>query len=190
MKIKNNIAETGIAETLTVLHRYAHSDSIVQQAQLYIPFPFEDPAHSIDSIAAGLAQLGKEKLLLLTPEIAVIEKLAEYNAAQEIIICLPYHTYNHMRQSVQANMPAGVSISFVHENEIPYKFDYTNAAVVAFGFNQGNHSLILSSTYRMMKKYTSFYGNKVIAYCGQAEGDMRPAGWVTVNTHEFFNASV
>ena len=77
MKIKNNIAETGIAETLTVLHRYAHSDSIVQQAQLYIPFPYEDPAHSTSNIAAGLAQLGKEKLLLLTPEIAVIEKLAE-----------------------------------------------------------------------------------------------------------------
>ena len=202
MKIKNNIAETGIAETLAVLHRFAYSETIVQQAQLYIPFPFENPADRINAIAKSLAQLGKQKLLLLTPEIAVIEKLAQYNAAEEIIVCLPHHTYTDIHQSVAANMPAGIKVSFIHESELSFsnekkllssmnrKFDYTNAAVVAFGFSQGSRSMILTSTYRMMKKYSAFYGCKAIAFCGEADSDIRPAGWVTVNTHDFFNTSI
>ena len=188
-KIKNNIAETGIAETLCVLMEFTHCEDVMHRAQMYMPFPEDDINQRIDAIASGLALLGKDRLLLLTPEIAIIEKLIQYNACKELIVCLPHQTGEEARSAIAANMPQGIPVSFISDNEIPLGFTQDKAAVVAFGFCEGERSIILSSTYRLMRTYASFCGNKVIAYCGHTAGQ-RPAGWLAVNTHHMFNLTV
>jgi len=181
--IRNNITETGVVETVATLAKYSDVEEIMDRAAIYLPMPEKEDISDAERIACSLCALGKKCLVFLTPEIAVMEKLAKYGTVKQVIICLPSSCDEETARRIGANMPWGVEVSFIRENEIPKDFD----AIVAFGFYDGDRGLILGSNYRMMERYKAFYGSRVLVNCGRNAACCRPVGWAPVNVHEFFN---
>lgn len=185
--IKSNINETGVVETLCVLHNHANSSDVTNDASLHLPIPYDDIHNKLNSIVNSLAGLKKEKLLFLTPEIAVIERLNTVECIEEVIICLPSDYDEDTYERIFNNKPVNVKITFIKENEVPIDFNGKNAAIVAFGFCDDERALVLNYNYRMMERYKAFYGYKILVSCGNHMSNARPVGWTPVNTYEFFN---
>lgn len=185
--IKSNINETGVVETLYVLHNYTNSSEITNDASLHLPIPDDDIHNKLNSIVNSLAELKKKKFLFLTPEIAVIERLDAVECVEEVIICLPSDYDEDTYERIFNNKPVNVKITFIKENEVPLDFNGKNAAIVAFGFCDDERALVLNYNYRMMERYKAFYGYKILVSCGNHMSNARPVGWTPVNTYEFFN---
>ena len=188
--IKSNINETGVVETLCVLHNYANSFELINDASMHLPIPADDIYDKLNSIVDSLASLKKEKILLLTPEIAVIERLNTVESVEEVIICLPSDYDEDTYERIFNNKPVNVKITFIKENEVPLDFNGKNAAIVVFGFCDDERALVLNYNYRMMERYKAFYGYKILVSCGKHVSNARPVGWTPVNTHEFFNSII
>lgn len=188
--IKSNINETGIVETLCVLHNHASNSEIMNDASLHLPIPEDNIHKKIVGIVNSLAGLNKKRLLFLSPEIAIIEKLNVFECIEEIIVCLPSDYDEYTYERIFNNQPAGIKITFIKENEVPLDFTGNNAAIVTFGFCDIERALILNYNYRMMERYKAFYGYKILVSCGNHMSNARPIGWTPVNTYEFFNEIV
>lgn len=188
--IKSNINETGVVETLCVLHNHANSSEVMNDASLHLPIPEDNTHDKIVGIVDSLAKLNKKKLLFLTPEIAIIERFNTVECVEEIIVCLPSDYDEETYERIFNNKPVGVKITFIKENEVPLDFTGNNAAIVAFGFCDAERALVLNSNYRMMERYKAFYGCKILVSCGNHMSNARPIGWTPVNTYEFFNEMI
>ncbi len=188
--IKSNINETGIVETLCVLHNHTNSSEIMNDASLHLPIPEDNTHEKIVGIVDSLAKLNKKKLLFLTPEIAIIERLNTVECIEELIVCLPSDYDDETYERIFNNKPVGVKITFIKENEVPLDFTGNNAAIVAFGFCDSERALVLNYNYRMMERYKAFYGYKILVSCGNHMSNARPIGWTPINTHEFFNSII
>ena len=195
--IKSNINETGIVETLCVLHNHASDPEIMIDASFHLPVPKDDIHNKLNSIVESLAGLKKKKLLFLTPEIAVIERLDTIECIEEVIICLPsdyeedtYERIFNNKPIVFDGKPVDIKITFIKENEVPLDFTGNNAAIVVFGFCDDERALILNYNYRMMERYKAFYGYKILVSCGNHMSSARPVNWTPINTHEFFNSII
>ncbi len=187
--IKNNLFETGLIETLSVVFKYIDDEDIIADTSLYLPIPEGSIEGMAQSIAEYLDSLGKEKLLFLTPEIAVIEAVANCKNIKEIIICLPTETTNDVRECIESNMPSAKQISFIKSTETPAHSDFKveNSAIVCFGFWEGERAIVLNNNYKMMQMYKDFYGDKILISCGNGACGARPIGWTPINTYDFFN---
>lgn len=188
--IKSNINETGVVETLCVLHNYTNNSEITNDASLHLPIPDEDIHNKLNILVNSFAELKKEKLLFLTPEIAVIERLDAVECVEEVIVCLPSDYDEDTYERIFNNKPVNVKITFIKENEVPLDFNGKNAAIVVFGFCDDERALMLNYNYRMMERYKAFYGYKILVSCGNHMSNVRPVGWTPVNTHEFFNTII
>jgi len=160
--LRSNIARTGVVETLANLQKYNNTAEIMEKAAIYIPVPEKQHICDPQTIADSLTDLGKSRLLFLTPEIAVIEKLAQCENPPQIVVCLSSAFDGDTCSSIAANMPQGLQVDFISENEILDDFMPAEAAIVAFGFFDGHRGLILGSNYRMMERYKAFSGSKEV----------------------------
>lgn len=188
--IKNNITETGIIETLCVLHKHKNDAEVITNASLFLPIPDDSIHDKLNNIVDSLIKLKKERLLFLTPEIAVIEKLCSVKGITEVIVCLPSDYEEETYDRIFNNKPIGITTTFIKENEVPLDFTGNNAAIVAFGFCDNERAIVLNYNYRMMERYKSFYGYKILVSCGENMSNTRPIGWTPINTYTFFNETI
>ncbi len=186
--IRDSYTEFGSLETLSVLRKYIKDYGIISESCKSIPIPLENDFSDICSIKTGLEELGKKRLLFLTPEIAVLEKFTNDSPIKEVIICLPSDTEDETAERIYSNMPSSIKVSFIREHEIGFlrPFRPDNAAIVVFGFCDDENALIPDYNYRMMEYYNLFYGKKVLVSCGSNVSNERPAGWIPVKAYEFF----
>lgn len=185
--LKSNIAETGILETALVLSKY-EDEEIIDRAAMYIPATYENLTQRAECIRENLLELKKDKIMLLSPEIAFIEQLQQTDF-KEVIVCLPSDYDKETYKRIAANIPKNISVELITENEIDGTLFSSNAAIVTFGFSsyEGDRAWILNSNYRMMERFRSFYGYKILASYGNNMSGLRPVGWAPVNTYDFFN---
>lgn len=185
--IKNNINETGIIETLRVLHKHKNDADIIANSSIFLPIPDDSIHDKLNNIVDSIIKLKKKRLLFLTPEIAVIERFCDVKEITEIIVSLPSDYDEETYERIFNNTPLSVKTSFIKENEVPLDFTGNNAAIMAFGFSDDERALVLNYNYRMMERYKSFYGYKILVSCGQRMSNARPVGWTPINTYTFFN---
>ncbi len=185
--IENNIAETGVIETLCVLHKHKKDAEVITNASLFLPIPDDSIHDKLNNIVESLIKLKKERLLFLTPEIAIIERLGNIKDVTEVIVCLPSDYDEETYERIFKNKPVGMKITFIKENEVPLDFTGNNAAIVAFGFCDNERAIVLNYNYRMMERYKSFYGYKILVSCGDNMSNARPVGWTPINIDAFFN---
>ncbi|MBQ6686893.1 MAG: hypothetical protein IJN03_00025 [Bacilli bacterium] len=188
--IENNVTETGIMETLCVLNNHKQDYEIIANASLYLPIPEDDIHAKLDEIVDNLCRLKKEKFLFLTPEIAIIEKLCDKKDVKEILVCLPSGYNEETYERIFNNKPTGIKVTFINENEVPLNFTGNNAAIVGFGFCDNERAIILNYNYRMMERYKSFYGYRILVSCGKDMSNTRPIGWTPINIYTFFNEKI
>jgi len=185
--IRNNILETGVIETINDISHFQEDQEVYAECSAYTPVPELDSYVSIDTIVKYISNIDKEKLLFLTPELPLFEKLSKVDNPPEIIVSLPNGIDSEMTERIENNMPNGINVRFITDSDIPADFKNSNGAIIAFGFADGDRALILNYNYRMMERYRDFYGRRILVSCAKHTSGARPIGWAPINAYLFFN---
>lgn len=185
--IKQIVQEVGLVEINKVVSRYNNDDNLMDSLAGYVPIPVCECIHPAESIAAALNSFNKEKLMIFTPEIAVIEALVKQNTCiKSIYVCIPSDMDEESIDRITKNVPDGMEVNFFREGEYIRSFNSSNGAIVVFGYCDGSNAIILRSNYKMMEQYKSFHGKKILVSCAEGLSNERPIGWIAVNQNDFF----
>lgn len=186
MDMLKTVREIGFWETGYNLESVLGSDTVRMKAGETFPLPDKDVMNSIEKTAAWLAGFGKRKYMFLTPEIAVIEKLAAFaKDGSEAIILVPCDMEEDMKERLKGNLPKGMHVSLLEEPYFPVAFYPENGVLAACGYMAGNKAMVLSETYRMIEHYRGFLGKKVFIPYAELEGGVRYTGWKEISTDKF-----
>ena len=180
------ISEIGVIETAIDHVKYANDFQIVGDCSKYLPFPDLEFQDRMIRIAEHIKNLSKEKILLLTPEIALLDHLAKGDSISEVLVCIPADFDEETVERIENNFPDGIHVKIIEENGFPKDFKPSNAAIVAVGYADDDRAIILRDNYKMMNVYKDFYGMKILVSCQSDESSARPLGWIAINTAEFF----
>lgn len=181
MDMNKTSAETGLFEAAKNLS-LIHNESFAEICRM--PMPSSDISERTRSAAQRLAALGKEKILLLTPELALIDELSEISSAQ-ILIAVPCDMDAEARARLEMNLPKKMPVMLLYEPFFPEDFYPSNAVIVICGYLGGGRAMIFPETYRLAEHYDGFRGKKVfISYVETAYTAHRD-GWIEMNTQNF-----
>lgn len=181
------ISEIGAIETALNIGKYIDDPQIVSESIRFMPFPDVNFDERTLHIAECIESLKKEKILLLTPEIALIELLKNSDSISEILICISSEINDETKERISNNMPSGkTKVTLINENAFPKDFSPTNAAIVAIGYADRDKAIILRENYKMLNVYNKFYGMKLLISLQNDVSNDRPIGWIPINTSEFF----
>lgn len=185
--IKQIVQEIGLVEINEVVSRYNNDDNLMDALAGYVPIPVSECIFSAEAIASALNNFNKEKLMILTPEIAVIEALAKQDTCiKSIYVCVPSDMDEESIDRITKNVPDGIEVSFFREGEFIRSFNSLNGAIVSFGYCDDSNAIILRSNYKMMDQYKSFHGRKILVSCAEGLSNERPIGWIAINKNDFF----
>ena len=186
MDMLRTVREIGFWETGCNLEKVRKSDAVRRKAGETLPLPDKDVMDSIERIAAHLAELGKKKYMFLTPEIAVIEKLAALDdRSSEAMILVPCDMETEVKERLRDNLPVGMKVSLLEEPYFPKDFLPGNGVLIACGYITGDKAMVLAETYRMIDHYREFRGKKIFIPYVEMEGGVRYTGWKEVSTNKF-----
>ena len=181
------ISEIGVIETALNIGKYIDDPQIVSESIRFMPFPDANFDERIYRSAECIKGLKKEKILLLTPEIALIELLKDSDSISEILICISSETNDETKERISNNIPIGrTKVTLIDENTFPKDFSPINAAIVAIGYADRDKAIILRENYKMLNVYNKFYGMKLLISLQNDVSNERPMGWIAINTSEFF----
>ena len=180
------ISEIGVIETALNIGKYIDDSQIVIESSRFMPFPDADFYKRTTDIAEQIKSLKKEKILLLTPDIALIELIKNSEYISEILVCVSSELNDEAKERISNNLPAGIKVTLIDENTFPKDFTPSNAAIVAVGYADREKAIILRENYKMLNVYNKFYGMKLLISPQNSVSNERPMGWIAINTAEFF----
>lgn len=182
--------EIGIFETLACVDR-AKSEGVSRQASNYLPrVSREEACARTRRIAGALSEMGASQLLLLCPELALLEELAELGFAGRVYVCLARELDRQSKLRISENVPVGLAVSFIDEGEFPTRFLPSTSAVVAFGFGTPETAFLPGFQHRQIEYYRCFTGPVLLACVAPPDQGERPLGWHAGTTPEAFTAIV
>ena len=188
MQLGSALSEIGVLETARVLENYIDDEEIINTAVRFMPIPYKGFAdNKISEAASYLMNTGKSKLLFLTPELALFERLHDIGWDGYIIVVLAADIEEETRTRIKSNKLNCMRIEFINEGTFPRKFAPSNGAIVTVGFESYGRSLITRTNYRMLSLYHSFLGQKVLISCFPEGLQVRPINWMLANTVDFFS---
>lgn len=181
------ISEIGLIETALNISKYIDDSQIVSESIKFMPFPDANFRERTIQIAEQIKSLNKEKILILTPEIALIELLKDSANISEILICISSEMNDEAKERISNNIPIGkAKVTLIDENTFPKDFSPANAAIVAVGYADRDKAIILRENYKMLNVYNKFYGMKLLISSQNDVSNERPMGWIAINASEFF----
>lgn len=159
MNIRETAAEIGMLATMQLIEPHTDDPEILS-ALGDLPVPC-GVGERIAAIADALNACPKKTLMLLAPEMALIDALAERNTSHQIILIMPCDMDPLAAQRLRGNIPEGFELAFLDEPFSPAFATPGNSALLAFGF-QNDYRIQLSQTsYRLMERYGTFPGLKL-----------------------------
>ncbi|GAU75615.1 hypothetical protein [Fusibacter sp. 3D3] len=183
----STIEEIGFFETMQLIQPHLIDTIVSEQILMELPMCAEDDIQSrISDIVEKLENCPKQNLLFISPELALIERLAARNSQHHIIIALPCDLEPVVVERIQNNMPPGVNVSFLKEPFYPDNFLPSSSAIIAFGFENNSRAMLLPRFYRLMERYSSFMGRKIFIPCSE-NSVSRPFQWVELYKEVMFN---
>lgn len=186
MDLQKIAREIGLLETAINLSRYRENESVLDKSGYSMPIPNDDIEKHLNRIAEWLIGFGKRKYLLITPEIALIDKLGELSTEKpEIILVLPCNLESDMYERITNNLPQNADITILDEPYFPKDFFPGNGLIVSCGYVGGERKMVLPETYRMIEHYSSFCGKNVFIPYTVTESGFRYNGWMEVNQQRF-----
>lgn len=186
MDIIKTTREIGLFETARNLAGAADSLQVCRRIEESMPMPGADFAPRIEDAVDYLLRFGKRKVLLLSPEIALLEAIAaRSDTGLQVILAIPCDMDPESRERLRNNIPAGISVQFLDEPYFPESFTPANGMIVSFGYLAGDRLMVLPECYRMTDHYGSFWGRKVfIPYVHRSDSTRFP-GWMELNPGKF-----
>lgn len=180
MDMLKTVREIGFFETGRNLVEVIESKDVQAKAGVVMPLP--DPAltGSISDIAEWLAAFGKEKYMFLSPEISIVDKLAEKKPNSEAIMLIPRDMDKEVKVRLSGNIPKSMKVSLLEEPYFPEAFYPGNGILVICGYLAGGRMMVLQETYRMIDHYSGFWGKKVFVPYIELEEAVRYDGWMEV----------
>jgi hypothetical protein len=185
MNILSTVSEIGILETLHVVSQYEGGSA---QVALYLPpMDFQYIENRTQELANTLITTGKPVLFLMLPEIALLEKLAEAKWGGDAILALPFDMDEESKERIYANIPEGISTTFIEEGAYPSAFRPDNGAVVCTGIAPNEFRQYLPyACCRMMSLYKVFQGERILLSCFPRNTRVPEIGW-SYTEKDYFN---
>ena len=188
MDLSNAIEEIGILETNIQLEKYLNSMELMNEISHYIPIPRNlSTKGTINSLIMKLLNLNKKNILMLSNEIALIEKIVEYlKYFDNIIVVLSRNLSIIQIEEIKNNVPKSININFIKELEFPVVIKPKDSIILSFGYLSGKKCLVSKNNYRMLEIYKGFLGEKIFVNCSDEEINERPKNWILVNSDKYF----
>ena len=183
-----NMTDLGVLETVRVLQELG--DASIPSALLrelpVMPRSTLIPQR-LDTIHDAIMASGKQEILLLSPEIALLERFSQDREIRFQLV-IPSGIDYDTEKRIRNNIPKGAQVTFLKELDFPRDFFPSNGLLVAFGFQNDNRCLLLSGTLRMMEHYRGFMGKKVFVPINEdCERCCRPSSWIECYKGAYFN---
>ena len=143
MDMLKTVREIGFFETGCNLVEVIDSKDVQAKAGVVMPLPAPTLADSISDIAEWLAAFGKEKYMFFSPEISIIDKLAERNPNNEAIMLIPCDMDQEVKERLRGNIPKSMKVSLLEEPYFPEAFYPGNGILVICGYLAGGRMMVL-----------------------------------------------
>jgi len=188
MDLNSTIDEIGILETNLQLEKHLHDRSLMENVSAYIPVPSDYVTSSIiDLVSEKLVLLNKKNILMLSNEIALIDKLAEYqNIFENIIVVLSRNLGENQIENIKHNVSKKINVKFINELEFPTIVKPKNTIMLSFGYRSGAKCLLPKNNYRALQIYKGFLGEKIFVSCFEEDINYRPKNWIAFNSEGIF----
>lgn len=188
MDLSKSIEEIGILETNIQVEKYLDNKDLINDISNYIPISKNPLTESIiNRTLTKLLNLKKKNILMLSNEIALIEKMVEYNKYfDNIIIVLSRNLSPFQIQEIKKNIPKNINVNFVKELEFPSIIKPKDSLILTFGYTNGNSCLVSKNSYRMLEIYKEFLGEKIFVSCAYENINQRPKNWISINSEKYF----
>ena len=98
------------------------SEDIRNKVGAVMPLPPETLKDHVERMAAWIAGLGKSKLMFLSPEIALFDRIPKYMAGAEAIVLVPCSMEDEARGRLAGNIPSDMTVSLLNEPYFPDEF--------------------------------------------------------------------
>ncbi len=180
MDILKTIREIGFFEAGCNLVKVIDSKEVQAKAGEVMPLPDPSLADSISDIAEWLSAFGKEKYMFLSPEISIVDKLAERKSNNEAIMLIPCDMDSEVKECLRGNIPNSMKVSLLEEPYFPENFYPGNGILIICGYLAGGRMMILPEIYRMIEHYSGFWGKKVFIPYVELADAIRYDGWMEV----------
>ena len=182
MDIREIVKEVGYFETSLNLLPVMDSREAKERISGDMPMPFEDIEERIKGFAKKIAEKGKKKIFLLTPEIALIERLTEYpQNIESVLIALPSDMEDDMRERIERNLLKTIDVQLIREPFFPENFSPKNGIIAVSGFLTGGRLMVSKEVYRMAEHYGGFLGQTVFLPYAELESTERYEGWLEIS---------
>ncbi len=186
MDIIKTSREIGLFETARNISEAFDSLEVRNKVEESMPMPGADFAHHIVQAVDYLMGFGKKKLLLLSPEVAVLEELARRATPDiQVIVAVACDMDPESRARLYNNIPAGIYVQLLEEPYFPESFTPANGMVASFGYMAGERLMALPECYRMTEHYSGFWGKKVFVPYVFREDSTRFDNWMEINPSKF-----
>ncbi len=188
MNIRSNYEEIGLLETVKLIEKYMDDPKLAAECAEYLPAMRGGLSDRLPALADGIRKCGKEKLLLLTPELALLEELArDSGKISQIYIGIAAGTDKDVSERIAANIPDGLPVTLLPEFQFPSDFRPDNGMIAAVGCESRGRVILPKSCYRSMTLYRSFYGIRALISYQRDSAGFRPKNWISADTSELFN---
>lgn len=182
MDMQNLAREIGLFEVSNNLAKVISSADVIHRVGAAMPLPDEDIYTRTDSAVQWLHSLGKDKYMFLTPEIALIDRLALLSDENtEIIVFIPTDMEKKAKERFMNNIPLNIKVTVQEEPFFPSNVYPGNGVMVICGYMGADRPMVLGDTYRMLEHYNGFLGKKLFIPYVELDSAIRYDGWVEAN---------
>lgn len=184
MNMQRTAKEIGLFETAINLSRVCNSQDVIQKVGGSMPLPEADIECRTKQAAVWICGFGKKKYFFLTPEIALIDAMADkVSRESEIIIAVPCDMDHESKERLKNNLPRHMNVTLWEEPYFLQQFYPSNGIMIACGYMGSYYRpIVMSDTYRMVERYGgSFLGRRVFLPYREMEYATRYDGWMEVS---------
>lgn len=186
MDIREAVKEVGYFETSLNLQPVRDNDDVAEKVSAYMPMPSGNTESLIDRCAERIFEKKKKKIFFLTPEIALIEKLAANpENIDTVLIAMPSDMEQEMRERITNNRLNTIDIQMIQEPFFPEDFTPKNGLIAISGFLAGGRTMVAGEVYRMAQHYRGFLGQKIFLPYVSLPNAERYDGWLEISSDIF-----
>ncbi len=185
MNVLRTAEEIGLVQVGLNVAELLSSEELRNKVGAVMPLPSIKLKDNVEKMVAWIAELGKSKLMFLTPEIALFDIIPKYIADAEVIVLVPCSMDDEVKGRLAENIPANVTVSLLNEPYFPDEFIPSNGVIVAYGYMANGRLMVLPETYRMIEHYKDFYGKFVFLPYVKIDEFIKYEEWIEINPDKF-----
>ena len=185
MDIISDMKKIGILETACNLAVVGDSSAVMEKVLPYAPFPPINISDFIEPITDWLLGFNKKKYMFFTPELALIEAMAQKADGLEAQIVIPADLDLLIAENIKQNLPKSMPVSVLKEPFYPIDFRPGNGIIVVCGWINGDRLYVFKDTFRMVRHYRDFKGKMVFIPYTITAGENVSGDWIEVDERTF-----